>query len=144
LIEPKGSVTRADGAASVTDAQARKSALVVAAVLLGIAAWNLYRGRTTVVYIFASIGAALVVAGLFVPAAARVFHVAWMRFAVALGHVNSRVLLTLFYYLAVTPYGVVSRLARRDPLRRRGEGGESYWVERKTTRQSREQFERLF
>jgi len=143
LIEPKGSVAH-ENAGSVTDAQARKSALLVAAVLLGIAAWNLYRGRTTVVIIFAAVGAALLVAGLFVPAAARAFHTAWMRFAVLLGHVNSRVLLTLMYYLVVTPYGVVTRLVGRDPLRRRGAKAGSYWVERKTTRQAREQFERLF
>ena len=55
-----------------------------------------------------------------------------------------RVLLTLVYYLVVTPYGVVTRLVGRDPLRRRGARAESYWVERKTTRQAREQFERLF
>jgi hypothetical protein len=144
LIEPKGSVTQHVSGA-VTNAQARKSALAVAAVLLGIAAWNLYRGRTTVVLIFSALGAALVVAGLLVPPAARAFHTAWMRFAVMLGHVNSRVLLTLVYYLVVTPYGVVTRLVGRDPLRRRGPGaGESHWVERKTTRQPREQFERLF
>jgi hypothetical protein len=144
LIEPKGSVTQHVSGA-VTNAQARKSALLVAAVLLGIAAWNLYRGRTTVVLVFGASGAALVVAGLLVPPAARAFHTAWMRFAAALGHVNSRVLLTLVYYLVVTPYGVVTRLVGRDPLRRRGPGtGESHWVERKTTRQPREQFERLF
>ncbi len=143
MIEPQGSVAH-DAAGVVTDAQARKSALLVAAVLLGIAAWNLYRGRTTVVIIFGALGAALVVAGLFVPVAARAFHVAWMRFAVALGHVNSRVLLTLVYYLIVVPYGVVSRLVGRDPLRRRGKPEASHWVERKTTRQAREGFERLF
>ena len=143
MIEPKGSVTRAAGGA-VTNAQARKSALLVAGVLLGIAAWNLYRGRPTVVLVFGSLGAALIVAGLFVPPAARAFHTAWMKFAVLLGHVNSRVLLTLFYYLAVTPYGFVTRLVGRDPLRRRGAAQESYWVERKVTRQAREQFERLF
>ncbi|HEX8187518.1 MAG TPA: SxtJ family membrane protein [Pyrinomonadaceae bacterium] len=144
MIEPEGSVTQ-HASAGVTNAQARKSALLVAAVLLGVAAWNLYRGRTTVVLIFASTGAALLVAGLLVPPAARAFHTAWMRFAVLLGHVNSRVLLTLVYYLVVTPYGVVTRLVGRDPLRRRGgAGGPSHWVERKATRQTREQFERLF
>ena len=143
MIEPKGSVTQRD-AGAVTNAQARKSALLVAAVLLGVAAWNLYRGRTTVVIIFGALGAALIIAGLLVPPAARAFHTAWMRFAVLLGHVNSRVLLTLFYYLAVTPYGFVTRLVGRDPLRRRGAAQESYWVERKATRQTREQFERLF
>lgn len=143
MIEPRGSVTHA-GESAVTDAQARKSALLVAAVLLLIAAWNFYRGRTTVVVIFAPVGAALVVAGLFFPAAARAFHKGWMRFAVALGHVNSRVLLTLMYYLVFTPYGLASRLFGRDPLRRRGKASESYWTERGQTRQTREQFERLF
>jgi hypothetical protein len=143
LIEPQGSVTNRDGAV-VSDAQARKTALVVAAVLLAIAAWNLHRGRVTVVIIFGSIGVALVVVGLLIPAAARGFHNVWMRFSVALGHVNSRVLLTLMYYLAITPYGFISRLAGRDPLRRRGARRETYWVERKRTRQAREQFERLF
>lgn len=143
MIEPRGSVVRKEES-GVSDAQARKSALVVAAVLLLIAAWNLYRGRTTVVVIFGSISAALIIAGLFVPVAARAFHKAWMKFAVALGHVNSRVLLTLMYYLVFTPYGLISRLFGRDPLKRRGASGESYWTERKRTRQEREQFERLF
>ena len=143
MIEPRGSVTHDDGAA-VTDAQARKSALLVAAVLLAVAAWNLYRGRMTFVVVFGSVGAALILFGLFVPAAARGFHKGWMRFAAVLGHVNSRVLLTLMYYLVFTPYGLVSRLVGRDPLRRRGARGESYWVERKRTRQERGQFERLF
>jgi hypothetical protein len=143
LIEPEGSVSRAHDAA-VTNAQARKSALLVAAVLLAVAAWNLYRGRTTVVIIFGAVGAALLVTGLLIPPAARAFHTAWMRLAALLGHVNSRVLLTLMYYLVVTPYGFVTRFAGRDPLRRRGAKAESYWVERKRTRQAREQFERLF
>ncbi len=143
MIEPKGSVTHGN-AGAVTNAQARKSALLVAAVLLAIAAWNLYRGRPTVVVISGALGALLIVAGLFVPPAARAFHTAWMKFAEGLGYVNSRVLLTLMYYLAVTPYGLISRLAGRDPLRRRAPRGESYWVERKRTRQERERFERLF
>jgi hypothetical protein len=143
LIEPRGSVTNTRRA-PLTDAQARKTALVVAAVLLAVAAWNFYRGRAGVVVIFGALGALLLVVGLLVPAAARAFHKAWMRFASALGYVNSRVLLTLMYYLVITPYGLVTRLAGRDPLRRRAKGQGSYWVERKHTRQAREQFERLF
>ncbi len=134
---------RKDGSA-VTDAQARKSALVVGAVLAAIAAWNLYRGRTTVVIVLGAIGVALLAVALLSPALARAFHKAWMRLAVFLGHVNSRVLLTLMYYLVFTPYGLASRMFGRDPLRRRAEPQASYWTERKRTRQSREQFERLF
>ena len=145
MIEPRGSLD-AGAHGAVDEAQARKAALAVAAVLLGIAAWNLYRGRTTVVVVLVAAGLALVSAGLFVPAAARAFHGGWMRLAAVLGYVNSRMLLTVTYYGMMTPYGVVSRLVRRDPLgrRRRAAAGESYWTERTRTRQPREQFERLF
>ena len=143
MIEPRDSAVNTHGERA-TDAQARKTALLVGGVLLVIAAWNFYRGRMTVVVVFAGVGALLLVAGLFVRAAARAFHNAWMRLASALGYVNSRVILTLMYYLVFTPYGFVMRLAGRDPLRRRAEAGESYWIERKRTRQTREQFERLF
>jgi Saxitoxin biosynthesis operon protein SxtJ len=125
----------------VTNAQARKTAFVVGGVLLAIAAWNLHRGRITIVYVF---GALLLVAGLFVPPAARAFHKGWMKFAVALGYVNSRVLLTILFYGVFVPYGFVSRLFGRDPLGRREAGKETYWTTRKATRQSAEQFERLF
>ena len=128
----------------MTDSQARKTALVVAAVLCGIAAWNFYKGRATVVAIFGGLGVALLLTGLLLPALARRFHVLWMKLAVALGYVNSRVLLTLLFYLAFAPYGFVSRLLKRDPLRRRGATGASYWTPRKRTRQAREGFERLF
>ena len=145
MIEPGGRVRHEHGAAGVaTDAQARKTALVVAAVLLGVAAWNLYRGRTVVVAVAGGTALLLIVVALAAPRAARLFHAAWMRLAVALGYVNSRVLLTLMYYGVFAPYGLASRLAGRDPLRRRSGRGESYWVERKRTRQEREQFERLF
>ncbi len=142
LIEPQLSASRSE--APVTTAQARRSTLIVGSVLLVLAAWNLYRGRVAVVAVLGSAGAVLLGIGVLFPTGARIFHVAWMRLAAALGYVNSRVLLTLMYFLAVTPYGFVSRLLGRDPLRRRGVGGESYWVARRHTKQSKEQFERLF
>jgi hypothetical protein len=137
-------LTSARGKKGVTDAQARKTALVVAAVLSVIAAWNVYKGRTTVVAIFGGLALALLVTGLLLPALARRFHVLWMTVAAALGYVNSRVLLSVLFYLVFTPYGFVSRLFGRDPLRRRGAATESYWTPRDRTRQTREGFERLF
>ena len=130
--------------ASVSNKQARNTALIVSGVLLLIAAWNYYRGRMTVVAILGSVGLLLLVMGLFLPAVARRFHVAWMKLAGILGYVNSRILLFLLYYLLITPYGIVSRLVGRDPLNRRGAAKTTYWLPRKTSRQTREQFERSF
>jgi hypothetical protein len=129
---------------ALTNAQARKTALMVGGVLLAIAAWNYHRGRMTVVEVFGTFGALLVVAGVAVPSVSRAFHVGWMKFAHALGWVNSRVLLTVLFYGVFAPYGFLSRLFGRDPLGRRRGGGETYWTTRKTTRQTAEQFERLF
>jgi hypothetical protein len=137
-------LTKRDAQSQVTTAQARKTALLVGGVLLAIAAWNYHRGRMTVVEIFGALGVLLVVAGIAVPPVARAFHVGWMKLAHALGWVNSRVLLTILFYGVFTPYGFLSRLMGRDPLRRRKTGGETYWTTRKTTRQTAEQFERLF
>lgn len=131
-------------AIEVSDAQARKTAFVVACVLLAIAAWQFYRGRMTTGYIIGGIGIALALIGLLLPAVARRFHIIWMSIAVVLGWVNSRILLTLMFYLVFTPYGFISRLVGRDPLDRRAPGHESYWTPRKRTRQTKEGFGRLF
>jgi saxitoxin biosynthesis operon SxtJ-like protein len=128
----------------VTNAQAKKTAVVVATVLILIAAWNIYRGRWPVVIVFSSISFVLLIIGLFVPVAAKGFHRLWMGIAGVLGYINSRILLTILYYLLFTPYGLVSRLVGRDPLDRRSPQKESYWIKRENTRQTREQFERLF
>ena len=124
--------------------EARKSALIVAAVFLAIAGWNLYRGRTGIAYPAGTIAAVLVVVGLAVPAGARAFHAGWMKLAHALGWVNSRILLGGMFYLVMTPIGWIVRLTGGDPLNRRKPRRESYWIQRSVTRPAPEQFERLF
>ncbi len=67
-----------------------------------------------------------------------------MRLAHALGYVNSRILLSAIYFAVVTPYGLVLRVLGRDTMNRRRSKRPSYWIPKSKTRQSREQFERLF
>lgn len=130
--------------AQVTDAQARKTMLVVAGTFAASAAWSLYRQRLTVAIVTASISAMLLLIGFLLPPLARRFHILWMMLAGALGWINSRILLTLLFYLVFTPYGVISRVTGRDPLNRRGATRDSYWIPRNKTRQEREGFKRLF
>ena len=144
LALEKAETPPAPAAEEVSNRQARRTTLVVAGVFLLIAAWNFYRARETVGIIFASLSAVFVLTGTFLPAAARLFHVYWMKLAVLLGHVNSIILLTLLFYLLFVPYNLVARIIGRDPLRRRSANLTSNWTKRKTTRQTKEGFERLF
>ena len=124
--------------------QARKSALMVAAVLLLIAGWNFWKDRPAVYAVAGVCGVILILIGFASPSASQKFHAGWMRFAGVLGYVNSRILLSLMFFLVITPYGLVMRLFGRDTMNRRGADRDSYWISRRKTRQSREQFERLF
>lgn len=122
----------------------RKTAFLVAGVLLLVTAWMLYRGRVPLALALGAASGLLALTGLLWPTGARRFHDAWMRFAAMLGWVNSRILLSLMYFGVFTPYSLVMRLAGRDVLNRRGPGRASYWIPRKHPRQPRAQFERLF
>lgn len=126
------------------DQQARKSALLVGAVFLAIAAWNLYRERPPLWMGFGGAGALLILTGLAFPPGARAFHTAWMKIAHVLGAINSRIILSVAFYLFLAPLGMLTRLFGRDPLDRRGPDRDSYWIPRKSSRQTRRGFERLF
>ena len=52
----------------------------------------------------------------------------WMAFALWLGKINTSILLTLVYFLAVGPTALFALLARRDLLGLRGAGDASYAV----------------
>ena len=124
--------------------QARRTALSVGAVLLALALWSTYRHHPIRAESLGSAGVVLLLLGAFCPRYSVAFHNAWMKFAAALGYINSRVLLAFLFYGIFTPLGLMLRLSAWDPLNRRRKKTSSFWVPRVTTRQSREQFERLF
>lgn len=123
---------------------ARKTALVVAAVLAAIAGWTRFRGGEAVPATLACFAGALVLAGLLTPPVAVRFHRAWMGLAAVLAFVNTRILLSVMYWGVMTPWGRLIRLFGRDALQRRGDGRETYWVARAASRQHRESFARTF
>lgn len=61
-------------------------------------------------------GGTLMFFGLVLPVALGPLHWIWMKFAEALGWVNSRILLGLVFYLIFTPIGWVMRLFKKDPM----------------------------
>ena len=125
-------------------ATARKNTLVVAAVLAALAAWNVYRHRTLPAEVLGGLALVLFLVALSSPSWTERFNRGWMTLAGALGYVNTRILLSLVYYLIITPFGVLLRLMGHDPLGRRGAQKESYWLTRQIPRQPKNGFERSF
>lgn len=81
------------------------------------------------------IAATLWILALIAPRALGYLHRGWTLLGSGLGWLNTRVILSLLYFLAVLPIGVVMRLAGRDPMRRKFEPAAStYRVQSKPRR----------
>ena len=67
--------------------------------------------------------------GLALPKALKWVYIAWMSLALVLGLLVSTLLLTVFFYLVVTPTGLIARLLGKDFLhRKRNPKAQSYWI----------------
>lgn len=53
---------------------------------------------------------------IFIPPAAKAIEWAWFKIALGLGWVNSRILLTIVYFVFLMPIAWLSRLFTKDPL----------------------------
>lgn len=67
--------------------------------------------------------------GLVAPVALGPIYTLWMKFGHVMGAINTRLILGLFFYVILTPFGLVMRVFGWDPMRRRPARGGSYRVE---------------
>jgi hypothetical protein len=111
-------------------AELRRFGLIMAAaagVIGGIAWWT---GADTVRWWLIA-AAVLLCCSLLLPVVLWPFQKLWMAFAVIMGHIMTRVILALLFYLVVTPLGLTMRLLGKDPLMRRFDpSAASYWIPR--------------
>ncbi len=70
-----------------------------------------------------AVALAFVLAAAVRPATLRPVHAAWMKLGHVLGMINSRIILTVVYFVVVFPYGLVLRAFGHDPLSLRKSSG---------------------
>lgn len=59
----------------------------------------------------------------------RLLYRYWMKFAHVLGWINTRILLTLFYFVILTPFALLVSLFKRDLLDQSFKPNEpTYWL----------------
>jgi multisubunit Na+/H+ antiporter MnhB subunit len=99
--------------------QERSFGVSVGGVMIGVAAYLWWRERVTTAAIVGGIGALLVVLGLLAPTLLKWPSAVWWKFAMVLGHINARVILTVAFAIVLTPIGLLWRLIGHDPLARK-------------------------
>jgi len=111
--------------------EAKRFGIIVAILLAAWGGWLLWRHRSTGAWFAFSGGAlALLLSLALQPVWLRFFRL-WMKFAEVLSWVMTRVILSLCFYLVVTPIGLALRLFGKRPLDLRFKDGKpSYWVDK--------------
>ncbi len=81
-------------------------------------------------YIWMIIGAVLAVSRLIGPLFKTIYSL-WLGFSVVLGYFISRALLTIIFFLVLTPTGLMMKLVGKDPMDRKWDPeAKSYWIKR--------------
>ena len=107
----------------------REFGLIVGAVFSALGLWWLYRGKfATVASVLALVGSLLIFFGLVLPRVLVGPRKAWMKLAEGMAYVSSRVILALIFFLVLTPIGLIKRAMGWDPLHRRENPRDSFWL----------------
>ncbi|MED5579658.1 MAG: SxtJ family membrane protein [Nitrospinota bacterium] len=74
---------------------------------------------------------------IFKPSILKSLNFLWFKFGILLGRIISPIVMALVFVFAIIPTGIIIRLMGKDPLQRKFlKNKNSYWIPRKTSRQS--------
>lgn len=124
--------------------EVRKFGLLFGALGALVGSYLLWKGNPLWPWAFGA-GGGFALAGVVAPGLLRPVYRLWMKFAFALAWINTRILLGLFFYLVMTPVGLVLRMMGKDLLDDRiDRRARSYWIRREATPFDAERYRRLF
>ncbi|MBZ0198758.1 MAG: hypothetical protein K8H86_02745 [Ignavibacteriaceae bacterium] len=121
----------------------KKFGLTIGAVLVIIAIVLYLYGKQSYFYFLAP-GLLLASIGLAIPEMLKPLNKVWMIIAILLGWVMTRVILTILFYLVITPTGLIARLVGKDFLKLRKIKSETYWEKREPKTPVKVDYERQF
>jgi hypothetical protein len=72
--------------------------------------------------------------GLFTPGVLRPLNILWFKFGLLLGRIIAPIVISLLFFIAITPTALVMRLLRKDLLSLKFDRkAKSYWINRSKT-----------
>jgi hypothetical protein len=127
-----------------SDEAVKKTGVSVGIVLILISLLLWYLGKTSFTY-FSIIGGLFVILAFIAIPILRPFHKLWMMLSLAMGFIISRVILTVLYYLILTPIGLLAKIVgkRFMPLGF-DKNAATYWEKRENTAKQKIDYDRQF
>jgi hypothetical protein len=127
-----------------SDEAVKKTGLTVGVVLILISLLLWYLGKTSFIY-FSIIGGLFIILAIVAIPVLRPFHKLWMMLALLMGFVMSRVILSLLYYLILTPIGLIAKIVGKKfmPLGFDKKVA-TYWEKRDVTVKQQIDYDRQF
>lgn len=129
----------------ITDKQLRSFGLTVGGAFIVLGGLLLWWGHSNAAEILGTLGVLLSSLGPLWPKILYYPYRGWMCFAFALAWFNTRLILSLVFYLLITPVGLLLRLLGKRPLDLRWEPDrESYWIRREKAPFDPKRYEKHF
>jgi hypothetical protein len=127
------------------DSALRKFGLQVGGVLLAFSALLVFWLEKKWGVYLAWAGAPLVLLGAVWPRILRPVYLGWMGAALAIGSVMTVILLSVFFFVVLTPVGLFFRLIGRDVLQRKlDRQAPTYWIPKEYPIADRTRYEKFF
>lgn len=122
----------------------RQFGFVIGGILFAIGIFLLYKG-TSAYPVLLGLGLLIIVLGLALPKILLPFQKVWMILAVVLGFIMTRVILSILFYLVITPMGILARIFNKKFLDLKfHDSKQSYWNTREKKEYKKIDTERQF
>lgn len=69
------------------------------------------------------VSSVLIIWALIAPGTLKIVYSIWMCISHVLGYINTKIVLAIVFYLVFTPMGVLMKIFRKDPMRRKIDNG---------------------
>ncbi|MBI1858740.1 MAG: hypothetical protein HYR97_06490 [Candidatus Melainabacteria bacterium] len=110
--------------------------------ILAFALW--WQGKANFIY-FAEVSIILVTLGLIFPAVLKPIQKIWMGFAHIIGYFMTRIILSVLFYLILTPLSLISRITGQEFLDLKiDKNTASYWIKKTELDLNEDRYEKQF
>ena len=122
----------------------RKFGITIGIILVMIAGFLFWKEKESF-QIFLTVGAVLCIFGVVIPVILKPIYWIWMIFATILGWIMTRIILSILFYVILTPIGLIPRLFGKQFLELKwNRTNRTYWNYRSGDVIEKEKYEQQF